>query len=135
MSKINILCIFSDLSGVGHFRTIWPSKNLEKLYGNEFRIEIKGSNDVAWNDDGYLKQFQIIHYHRTMCDYEQMEPLIKKLRSFGIKLVMDLDDWPTPPVTHPAYHMVMRDKLNEKIIGNIKTADWITTTTPIFADE
>ncbi len=119
---------------VGNFRTIWPSKNLEKNYPDEFRVEIKGSNDIDFNDDNYLKQFQIIHYHRTMCNYEQMEPLMKKLRSFGIKLVMDLDDaWKIGP-DHPSYHMVMKDKLHEKILGNIKTADWITTTTSVFAD-
>jgi hypothetical protein len=133
--KIKVLAIYSDLSGVGHYRTIWPLKNLEKLYGDEFRVEINGSNEVNWTDLNYIKEFQIIHYHRTMCNYEAMPELMKRLRGLGIKLIMDIDDYWSVSPTHPAYPMVKKDKLNEKILSNIKTADWVTTTTPIFADE
>lgn len=134
MNKINICVIRSDNSGVGFFRSLQPHINLEKLYPDEFHVELYTPNEINFNDENFLKRFQIIHYHRTICNYEQMPLLVNKLRSFGINLVMDLDDYWAPHTFHPAYHMVSKDKLHQKILGNIKIAEWVTTTTPIFAN-
>ena len=47
---------------------------------------------------------------------------------------MDIDDFWEPPSTHPLYELVKRDNLSEKITTNLKLADYVTTTTSIFAD-
>lgn len=135
MSKINVLVLRSDNSGVGFYRSIQPHINLEKIYPEEFHVDLYTPNEVPWDNDNFLKNYQILHYHRTMCDYNQMEMLMKKLRGLGLKLIMDIDDYFSVPKTHPMYSIVQKDKLHEKILGNIKTADWVTTTTPIYADE
>jgi len=87
------------------------------------------------NDDNFLKQYDIIHYHRTIGDYAQMESLNVKLKDLGIISIMDLDDHWAPGVHHPAYHLIKQHKLDEKILNNIKLAQNVTTTTPIFAEE
>ena len=70
-----------------------------------------------------------------MVNYEQMPLLMEKLRKMGIKMILDLDDFWSVNISHPSFHLVQREKLHEKILGNIKSAEFITTTTTIFADE
>lgn len=48
---------------------------------------------------------------------------------------MDLDDYWAPGQHHPAYVMIMRAEMPQKISKNLKDAEYITTTTSIFADE
>jgi glycosyltransferase involved in cell wall biosynthesis len=59
-------------------------------------------------------------------------PIIKKL---GIPSIMDLDDYWLPNMEHPAYGLIRNKKMDELIVANLKLADYVTTTTPIFAKE
>lgn len=87
------------------------------------------------NDDNFLKQYDLIHYHRTLGDYAKLPELLNKLDSFGIKTVMDLDDYWSPGTHHPAYHLIKNSNLDKMILENIKIARWVATTTEVFADE
>lgn len=131
--KIRILVVPSDRSGVGYFRSVAPHLGLEKSYPSEFHVDINESPDL--NNDEFLKQYDIIHYHRTLAPYEQMPMLLNKLKSMGIVTIMDLDDYWAPGQHHPAYLIIKNAKMDEKIIGNLKVAENITTTTDIFAKE
>jgi len=133
MSKINVLIHTVDSAGVAYFRSNSCSVKLQELYDEDFNIEI--NQQVNWNDLEYLKRFQIIHFHRTLCDFEQMHILVAVLRSNGIKLVMDIDDYWLLPPTHPAYDINANKKLANDIIGNLKLVDYVTTTTDYFANE
>ena len=53
----------------------------------------------------------------------------------GIITIMDLDDYWGPTKEHPAYQLIVRENLEFKIKENIKRVDFVTTTTPIFAEE
>lgn len=64
-----------------------------------------------------------------------MEALVKKLTSLGIISIMDLDDYWMPDMNHPAYHIIKNNDLSTKIRNNVKVAENVITTTPIFADE
>mgnify|MGYP001562938284 FL=1 len=134
MSKKNIMVLRSDNSGVGFFRSLQPHINLEKIYPDEFHVEMYAPNEINFNDDNFLKRFDLIHYHRTMCEYDQMPPLIDKLKKLGIKMIMDLDDFFFPHKLHPAFHMIQQSGLGKKILNNVQSAQFITTTTPVFAD-
>jgi glycosyltransferase involved in cell wall biosynthesis len=131
MNKIKLLIVPSDTQGVGHFRSIWPAQALTKHFGDEFDVEINGSPN--FDNMAYLKQFNIIHFHRHLGPYEQMEKNFAELKAAGIILIMDIDDFWEPPTTHPLYQHVKDDKLTEKIIHTLKLADFVTTTTDIFA--
>ena len=87
------------------------------------------------NNDEWLKQYDIIHYHRTLGAYEQMESFINKVDSMGIVTIMDLDDYWAPGTHHPAYHLIKNAQLDKKILENLRTAKNITTTTDLFAKE
>jgi glycosyltransferase involved in cell wall biosynthesis len=131
MEKIKILMVPSDSQGVGHFRSIWPAQTLTKHFGNEFEVEINLAPNVENLE--YLKSFDIIHFHRHLGPYELMDKTFADLKAAGVILIMDIDDFWEPPTTHPLFQIVKTEKLSEKIIKTIKLADYVTTTTDIFA--
>jgi glycosyltransferase involved in cell wall biosynthesis len=130
--KIKLLIIPSDTQGVGHFRSIWPAQAIEKHFGDEVEVEINHQPNI--NNIAYFQSFDIIHFHRHIGPYEGSAELFPKIKESGTVLIMDIDDFWEPPSTHPLYEIVKRDGLSEKILGNIKLADYVTTTTEVFAD-
>lgn len=147
MSKIKVLVVPSDRSGVSKFRSVDPHLKLQELYPKDFFVDIMtaGTDTVNWNDDAYLKQFDIIHFHRTINDIinGQLQPIygddakkvFDKLRSFGIKVIMDIDDYWMPTIDHPAYPILKQAKIDVSITSNLRNVDYVTTTTEIFAKE
>ncbi len=134
MSKIRVLCLPSDKTGVGKFRSIDPHIMLQNLYPDDFHVDIDYEPKV--NDINYWKNYDIVHFHRTIGhEYENSVSLINKLNSIGIITIMDLDDYWLPTKDHPVHQMVLQSKLHEKIMNNLKVAGHITTTTSIFANE
>lgn len=59
----------------------------------------------------------------------------KRLESLGIISIMDLDDYWAPGSHHPAYRLIKNSGMDKKVLENIKMAQNVTTTTPIFAAE
>jgi glycosyltransferase involved in cell wall biosynthesis len=147
MSKIKVLVLPSDRTGVSKFRSVEPHMKLQELYNDDFHIDIipAGTLDFEWEDDSFLKNYQIVHFHRTLPKrkgntiqqvyLEECFELLDKLKSLGIVTVMDLDDYWQPSKEHPAYHLITKERLDLKIKENIKRADFVTTTTNIFAKE
>lgn len=133
MKKLKVLVVPSDRTGVSYYRSTNPHIALENNYPNEFHIDV--DYEPQLNNDEWLKQYDIIHYHRTLGQYEQMGALLDKLDSLGIVTIMDLDDYWSPGQHHPAYHLIKSANLDAKILNNLKVARNITTTTSIFADE
>lgn len=130
--KIKILMHPSDQMGVGHWRTIWPAKSLMENFGDEVDVEINMGVNVDNID--YLSSFDVIHFHRALGPYEKSEETFNKLRERGVIVIMDIDDYWDPPITHPLYEIVKQDKLADKILNNIRLVDCVTTTTGIFKD-
>ena len=134
MNKIRVLCLPSDKTGVGKFRSIDPHIMLQNLYPDDFHVDIDYEPQV--NDLNYWKQYDIVHFHRTIGhEYENSVDLIKRLNSLGLVTIMDLDDYWLPTKEHPVHAMVVQSKLHEKIMNNLKVAGHVTTTTSIFATE
>lgn len=136
MSKkpYRILVMCSDYTGVEYFRSSTPHINLEKYYPEDFHVDIV--HNLESDTDEFFKQYNIIHYHRTLIqDYSKMPELINRLKALNIVTCMDLDDYWAPGSHHPAFHIIKKHELDKKILNNIKTAEYITTTTPIFAEE
>lgn len=133
MKKIKVLVVPSDRTGVGYFRSTKPHIFLENKFPDEFHVDI--DYEPQLDNDEWLKQYDIIHYHRTLGDYAQLPTLLEKLDKLGIVTIMDLDDHWSPGPHHPAYLIIKNSGLDKLILGNIRVARNITTTTPIFAEE
>ena len=53
----------------------------------------------------------------------------------GIITICDIDDYWSPTKEHPLHDIIVTQKINEKIVANLKVSRYVTTTTTIFADE
>ena len=134
MNKINVLCLPSDGSGVGKFRSVDPHVKLQNMYPDEFHVDINYQPNV--NDINFWKNYQIVHFHRNIGqDYDSCPKLIKMLQSMGIVVIGDVDDYWLPTKEHPIHQLIVQNKLHEKIVNNLKVCDYVITTTEIFANE
>jgi len=134
MSKINVLVVPSDRTGVGKFRSIDPHIFLQNLYPEDFHIDIV--YDVVYDDLEFFKKYQIVSFHRSIGpDFERANQLILKLNELGIATVGDIDDYWMPGKEHPIHDVIRFNKINEKITANLKVAKYVSTTTSLFADE
>jgi len=132
--KIKVLVLPSDRTGVGKFRSLDPHVMLQNLYPDDFHVDIDYEPRI--NDINYWKQYQIVHAHRSIGqNYDIVPQLIKQLKSLGIVVVVDIDDYWLPTKEHPIHQLIINHKLNEKIVANLREASYVTTTTTIFADE
>jgi glycosyltransferase involved in cell wall biosynthesis len=132
--KIKVLVLPSDRTGVGKFRSLDPHIMLQNLYPDDFHVDIDYEPRI--NDINYWKQYQIVHAHRSIGqNYDTVPQLIKQLKSLGIVVVVDIDDYWLPTREHPIHQLIVNHKLNEKIVANLREASYVTTTTTIFADE
>lgn len=133
MSKINVLVLPSDTSGVGRYRSVDPHIKLQNLYPEDFHVDIDYQPKI--NDINYWKKYQIVHFHRSFGQIEQCPQLIKTLRSMGIVVIGDIDDYWLPTKEHPIHQLIIENQMHKKIVDNLKVCDYVTTTTELFANE
>jgi len=134
MSKIKILVVPSDRSGVGKFRSVDPHIFLQNQYPEDFHVDIV--YEPPYDDFNFWTQYQIVAYHRSIGpDFEKAHRLIQMLNSLGVITVCDIDDYWMPGKEHPIHDIIRVNKINEKIIANLKVSKYVTTTTTLFADE
>lgn len=135
--KIRILFYNIDGAGVNYFRTLTPAMELERNHSDKFYVEI--NPELDFNDPNlidYLKTFHIIHYHRQLLpDTRKMLNLADELRNAGTTLIVDIDDYWHLHKKHPFYDMSVSNKLYLPIMQNLKIADYVTTTSELFAEE
>lgn len=135
--RIKILFYNKDVAGVNYFRTNTPAVQLERDHSDKFNVEI--NSDINFSDPNsidYLKSFHIIHYHRQLVSGTQnMIKLKNMLKEAGVILIVDIDDFWHLDKNHPFYGESVRQKMHEEIIDNLKIADYVTTTTELFASE
>lgn len=134
MSKINVLVVPSDRTGVGKFRSVDPHIFLQNLYGNEFHVDIDYEPPVDKLE--YWTKYQIVAFHRSIGqDFDAANAFIKVLNALNIVTICDIDDYWMPGKEHPIHDIIKFNKINEKIVANIREAKYVTTTTTLFADE
>jgi len=107
---------------------------LQNNHGDDFHVDI--DYDPKINDINYWRQYDIVHFHRSIGqNYDVAPSIIQNLNNLGIVTIMDLDDYWLPTKEHPIHQLIIQNKLHEKILANIKVAGYVTTTTEIFANE
>ncbi len=92
--------------------------------------------EPPYDDISYYKNYHIVSYHRSIGpDFERSQILVKQLKDLGIKTVCDIDDYWLPGKEHPIHDIIKFHKINEKIVNSLRSAEYVTTTTTLFADE
>lgn len=133
MSKIKVLVLPSDRTGVGKFRSVDPHIFLQNQHSDDFHVDIV--YDPPY-DINYYKDYHIVSYHRNIgLDFDAGVQLVQELNKLGIITVCDIDDYWMPTKDHPIHDVIRVNKINEKIVNCIRVAKYVTTTTSIFADE
>lgn len=130
MSKIKMCFWPSDSFGVGHYRSIWPAQEIQKYHSDEFEVSIR-LNELPKEED--IGKYDIHHYHRRIGRPEETAEWVKKFRDAGAIMVADIDDYWMPFHGHPARQLVLKNNTHVQILESIKIADWVTTTTGIYA--
>jgi glycosyltransferase involved in cell wall biosynthesis len=132
--KINVLVVPSDKFGVGYYRSLNPHTYLDKLYGDEFDVEINYT--PPFDNYEFFRKYDILHIHKALINkMEIMWGLIDFCKENNIVTILDLDDnWDVGP-QHPLYASNKAMKIPEKTIENIRRFDYVTTTTEIFANK
>ena len=134
MSKIKVLVVPSDRSGVGKFRSVDPHIFLQNQYPEDFHVDIV--YEPPYDDVNFWTQYEIVAYHRSIGpDFDKANRLIQMLNSLGVITVCDIDDYWMPGKEHPIHDIIRVNKINEKIVANLKVSKYVTTTTTLFADE
>jgi glycosyltransferase involved in cell wall biosynthesis len=134
MSKIKVLVVPSDRTGVGKFRSVDPHVFLQNLYGDDFHVDI--IYETPYENLSFWTQYQIIAFHRSIGpDFDKSCELIQKLNDLGVITICDIDDYWMPGKEHPIHDIIRVNKINEKITANLRVSKYVTTTTTLFADE
>jgi len=129
--KIKMLVIPSDRTGVGKFRSVDPHVYIAEHYKDEFDIDIV-YNLPKENLDTYLKKYDLIHIHKQL---DRNCEIMKMIKFLEIPVIIDIDDHYKLGNDHPMSLTAKKEKWHEPIISHLKLADYVTTTTPIFAKE
>lgn len=133
MSKIRILAIPPDKHGVGKYRVLDPYKFIGDNYIDDVYVDILF--DVPNQNEAFLN-YDVVLFHTFIhqTTHEDNVARVKWLKANGIKVVMDIDDLWFVDQKHPMYIQVKEGKIGEKKIELLKLSDYVSTTTPIFAD-
>ena len=104
------------------------------MYPDDFHVDIDYQPKIQ--DPNYWKKYQIVHIHRNVGqDYNMTPSILKGLKDMGIVTVVDLDDYWLPTKEHPIHSIIVQNQIDKKIMENLRHAQYVTTTTEVFADE
>lgn len=124
---MKILLITSPrLTGLNYHRQIVPFTNLD----------VDAEAYPVWNDeftDEFLKGFQCVSFLRTISLEGKTEAISKRIKSLGLKIHFDIDDYWVLPVSHPMREGFIKENVGAQVVEAIKQADFITCSTEILA--
>lgn len=130
---LRVLAIASDNYGVGKFRVLDPFKYIGNNFSDEIHVDITFNTE---NDNDYFLKYDVVIFNLYIhqLSHEVNIHRVKWLKKRGIKVIMDVDDYWMPDKKHPMYFVIQKNKLSEKKLELMSLVDYITTTTPIFAE-
>lgn len=132
MSKIRILAIPSDKHGVGKYRILDPFIFIGDNFSEDIHVDI--SFNVP-NEDEVFRNYDVVIFHTFIHQINHKENMdrINWLKKEGIKVIMDIDDYWNVDMRHPMYVQIRESKFPEMKVEMMKSVDYVSTTTPIFA--
>ena len=131
--RIKVLCVPSDEGGCGLHRSLVPHIKLDELYSDEFDVTIEYNPN--WSDLNMIGQYDIIHFHKGLFpDIEAFRNALAYCKENNITTVMDVDDYWEVGQFHPLFHLNKMNNSAQIIRENLPKADYVTTTTNLFAN-
>ena len=131
--KIKMLVIPSDRTGVGKFRSVDPHVYIAEHYNDDFDVDIMYLEDIPTNDiEDFLKKYDLIHIHKQL---DKELRLMSTIKFLGIPVIVDVDDYYYLGNDHPMSLSAKKEKWHEAVIRHLEMADYVSTTTDIYAKE
>lgn len=131
--KIKMLVIPSDKTGVGKFRSVDPHVYIAEHYNDDFDVDIMYLEDIPTNDiEDFLKKYDLIHIHKQL---DKDLRLMSTIKFLGIPVIVDVDDYYYLGNDHPMSLSAKKEKWHEAVIRHLEMADYVSTTTDIYAKE
>ena len=130
---IRVLVLNSDFDGVGNFRILSPYLQINDP---NYKIEVRNLQDFTLSlDESFIKDFQVIVYNKNIpFNSMQMEDnFYNTAKRNNIKIVYDIDDHWELDSSHINYKSWKESGSRDNIIRTIQRADYVTTTTSLFA--
>lgn len=116
-----------DKTGCAKYRCIDPHVFLQKKYKDDYEIDIL--YEVNFDDKDFMSKYDMVFFHRGLSPtLSKSLDILDNLHSWGIKTVLDLDDW-VPGPDHPLYHLVRINKIEETTINIIKKVNHVSVAT------
>jgi glycosyltransferase involved in cell wall biosynthesis len=133
MSKVKVLAIPSDTHGVGKFRIIDPFTFIGDKHSSDVHVDL---NLNVPNEDEYFSTYDVVIFHTFIhkSSHEDNIKRIKWLKSNGITVIMDTDDYWRVDHRHPMYETFKEKNLAGRRTEMLKLADYITCTTSLYRD-
>lgn len=122
-----------DETGVEYHRLLVPHYYLSDHYKEEFSVSIINEIDSA--TDAFLKNFQIVIFNRFASIKGEHKELLLRLRSLGIKSVMDIDDLWFVDRNHIMYDHYQKENIPQHQVDGIVNSDAVFCTTEILASQ
>ena len=135
MVKKKILVVPSDnIGGVGFYRSTQPHIKLAELYPDDFDVVI--DMNPNYRDLEAMKKFDLVHIHKGLVgDMEGLKNFLSFAKENNITTVMDIDDYWDLGMHHPQAASQRTYNLDKLITDNLRLFDYVTTTTPLFAEK
>ena len=107
-----------------------------KTVNEDIEIDQIQSNDhetIFKVGDEKLKDYQIAVLCREVNSDGSGVKTIQRLQGLGVKVILDVDDYWVLPKWHPIYRVYSHFAIPEKIIANIRVANYVTTPNKMLA--
>lgn len=95
---IKILVMELENAGVGKFRFNDPHVFLQNIEKTAFHIDIVQNPPLT--DKNYMSKYNMVFVQSSMMMSERAEQVIKNIQSWGVKFVVDIDDYWELPLDH-----------------------------------
>jgi glycosyltransferase involved in cell wall biosynthesis len=133
---IRVLVLNSDTDGVGYWRCLMPHLTINDP---DFEVDVRLLMDGTLNllDENFISQYNIVFYNKMIpfAKPEYFNIFSEILKKHNIKLVFDIDDYWVLSSTHLNYDAWKKSNADKETINNIRTADYVITTTEFFAEK
>ncbi len=135
MGKIKILVVPSDnIGGVGFYRSTQPHVYLAEKYPEEFDITINMKPN--FKDLQSFDKYDIVHIHKGLFDdMNSFYAFLAYAKEHNITTIMDIDDYWDLGMHHPQSASQRIYQFDKLITHNLTLFDYVTTTTPLFAEK
>lgn len=128
--KLKIMVVPSDRAGVGYFRSLEPHLFLANKWENEAEVDIYYDFAHLQDFTNVIKDYDILHFHKAL---DPKGSMVKIASEMGVLTIGDIDDNWDLGSYHPMSQAARAEKWYEPILANLRNADVVSTTTPIFA--